>query len=174
MIGGHEVYVIEIHICMKLRDKEWTNLATPLSGHLILLPAGPAAHLDQLPITSSCSNKNSCPPHNLDFALSSCLPFHGGFHPPEFTAHDQRQDLAVWSRKHGYEAQVVARSGSSGCSSTEGTVQVVLPVLVAQTAVQVVLPPTWRHSIRWSPASPQCSQAALKRVIKGERAALLI
>ena len=42
-------------------------------------------------------------------------------------------------------------------------------MLVAQTTVQVVLPPTWRHSIRWSPASPQCSQAALERVIKGER-----
>ena len=80
---------------MKVRDEEWTNLATPLSGHLILLPARPAAHLDQLPITSSCSNKKSCPPHNLDFALSSSLPFHGGSHPPEFTAHDQRQDLAV-------------------------------------------------------------------------------
>ena len=145
---------------MKARDEEWTNLATPLSGHLILLPARPAAHLDKLPITSSCSNKKSCSPHNLDSALPSSLPFHGGFHPPEFTAHDQRQDLAVQSRKHGYEAQVVARSGSSGCSSTEGTGQVVLPVLVAQTAVQVVLPPTWRHSIRWSPASPQCSQAA--------------
>ena len=45
----------------------------------------------------------------------------------------------------------------------------VLPVLVAQNTVQVALPPTWRHSIRWSPASPQCSQAALERVIKRER-----
>ena len=51
MIGGHEVFHRDIY--MKLRDEEWTNLATPLSGHLILLPAGPAAHLDQLPITSS-------------------------------------------------------------------------------------------------------------------------